>query len=64
MKKLIIAAVALSFAAPLLPTMASADTLVVRDHHRHHHYRHHCRVVHKRYRHHGHWVVRKVRICR
>jgi len=58
MKKFVIGIATLAFMGVSAPTIASAAKLVVHKHHPH------CRIVKKRERHHGHWVVRSVRVCR
>jgi hypothetical protein len=66
MKKIILAAAALSFAAlAYAPVSASAapmrDTASVGAMHFHHHP--HCKVVKSKVRHHGHWVVTTRKVC-
>ena len=66
MKKIIIAAAALSFAAlAYAPVAASAapmrDTASVGAWMNPHH---HCRIVKSKYRKHGHWVVVSRKVCR
>ena len=61
MKKFIIAALALSFAGIMAPV--AADAAPRNGWHGHHRHQH-CRIVKKRVHHHGHWVVRTVKVCR
>jgi hypothetical protein len=60
-KKIIVAAMAVSLAVAFSPITASAAP-------RHEmmqaHHHHHCRIIKKRERHHGHWVIRNVKVCR
>jgi hypothetical protein len=65
MKKIVLAAAALSFAA-LAYAPVSASAAPVRDtasvgammHH------HHCKIVKTKVRHHGHWVWTSRKVCR
>ncbi|WP_284311801.1 hypothetical protein [Labrys miyagiensis] len=67
MKKIVLAAAALSFAAlAYAPASASAtparDTASVGATMYHHH--HHCKIVKTNVRHHGHWVWTSRKVCR
>ncbi|MCM2292827.1 hypothetical protein NAC44_10880 [Allorhizobium sp. BGMRC 0089] len=65
-----------TFAAMAAPSLAQDATVIIRDgqpgprydgyHDRHHrwHPRHHCRTEVQKFRHHGHWVVKKTTVCR
>ncbi|WP_413987757.1 hypothetical protein ACMDCR_17100 [Labrys okinawensis] len=69
MKKIVLAAAALSFAAlAYAPVSASAapvrDTASVGAGMYHHHYHHHCKIVRTKVRHHGHWVWTSRKVCR
>ncbi len=63
MKKLILGAVALSFASAFAPMTATAKTVekvIIK----HPHHQVHCRTVKTKVRHHGHWIVRVKKVCK
>ncbi|HVX56346.1 MAG TPA: hypothetical protein VHA37_01330 [Candidatus Saccharimonadales bacterium] len=65
MKNFILGAVALSLAGAFTPVVASAAPMH-KSHATHYVKPHHvrCHFEKKRVRHHGHWVIRTVKVCR
>ncbi|WP_112795631.1 hypothetical protein [Rhizobium sp. SYY.PMSO] len=62
MKNLFLAsAVAL---ASFFAVSAPSEAAPMHHRHYHHHYHHNCHMKTVKHRVHGHWVVRKVRVCR